>query len=52
MMVILHQTIRVDLGIITDGKDTDKVIGMTFPDRITGETTIEIIIERLWMRQL
>ena len=44
MTEILDQNIGVDQGIILDGKDTDKVIGMTIPDKITGQTTIEVII--------
>ena len=47
MTEILDQTIGVDLGIITDGKDTDKVIGMTMPDKTTEGTTIEISIGKI-----
>ena len=47
MMEILDQTIGIDPGIIIDGKDTDKMIGMTIPDKITGETTIAIFIDKI-----
>ena len=47
MTEIIDQAIGVDLRIITDGKDTDKVIGMTITDKIMEETTIEIIIGKI-----
>ena len=47
MTEILDQTIGVDLGIIIDGKDTDKVIGMTISDKITEGTAIEIFINKI-----
>ena len=47
MTEMLDQTIGVGLEIIIDGKDTDKVIGMTIPDKVTRETTIEIIIDKI-----
>ena len=47
MIEILDQTIGVDLGINTDGKDINKVIGVTIPDKTTEGTTIGIIIGRI-----
>ena len=44
---ILDQTIGVDQEIIIDRKDTDKVIGMTIPDKTTEGTTIGIIIGKI-----
>ena len=49
---ILDQTIGVDLGIVKDGKDTDEVIGVTIPDNNTEGTTIGMIIDKMWIRQL
>ena len=47
MTEILDQTIGVDQEIIIDGKDTDKVIGVTIPDKTTEGTTIGIIIGKI-----
>ena len=44
MTEILDQTIGLGLGIITDGMDTDKVMGVTIPDKATEGITVEIII--------
>ena len=47
MTEILEQDTGVDLETSTDGKDTDKVISMTIPDKSMGETTIGIIIGKI-----
>ena len=44
---ILDQTIGVDQEIIIDGKDTDKVIGVTIPEKNTEGTAIKIIIDKV-----
>ena len=43
---ILDQSIEVDQEIDIDRMDTDKVIGMLTTEKITEETTIEIIIDK------
>ena len=50
MTEILDQAIGGDLEITTDGKNTDRVVGMTIHGKITEETTIGIIIGKIMVK--